>query len=179
MTKRQAVYKYWLALLCVIVVAGCTGTGRGLCNIDCCCDTPAGAIPKQAGSKLCQWQHAQVGGAFADQFVLYQSDFEGRSTQLAPSAIERIGRLVHTGSANQNPWLIEPSTDSNLDQARVESVSYHLDSLGAAALDVVVATPAAIGLSGPLAERAVRGFEQNRAGSNTGRSGSSALGRSF
>ena len=142
-------------------VTGCAHR-HGVMGVDCCADIPAGAIPEPAGTKVCNWQTLQVTGAAADQTALYRSDFVGDSTTLSPAAKDRMGRLIHSGCGGNLPWIVEPSGDSDLDLARVESVVSELTLRGASPIDVTLATPAAIGLTGPEAERIAGGLGQNR-----------------
>lgn len=161
-------YSIAIAITCLCMSTGCMK--HGILGVDRCADIPAGAIPEPAGEKLCQWQTVQAAGALADQMVLYQSDFVGESTQLSPGAIERIQQMVHNGSTQQAAWVIEPSSSEPLDESRLRETVFYLENLGAPPIDVVVARPAALGLSGPIAERAVNGIGQNRA-TNTGNAG--------
>src|SRR6056297_3320474 len=99
-------------------IAGCASRG-GIFGVDRCADIPAGAVPEPAGTKVCDWQTAQVSGAIEDQAVLYQSDFIGRTARLSPAALERMSRHTQSNLANVIPWVIEPSGDEALDTARV------------------------------------------------------------
>ncbi|MGB7342890.1 MAG: hypothetical protein WBD20_01640 [Pirellulaceae bacterium] len=164
---NQNKYLASIAIACLCLSTGCMKCG--ILGVDRCADIPSGAIPEPAGSKLCQWQTAQATGAFADQLVLCQSDFLHNSTQLSPAATERVERLVHNGSAQQTVWTIEPSDSVQLDESRLREFVYYLDNLGAPPIDVVVARPAALGLTGPVAERAVSSLGGGARGtSNTG-----------
>ncbi|WP_236623824.1 hypothetical protein [Rhodopirellula baltica] len=136
---------------------GCTSRG-GILGVDRCADIPAGAIPEPAGSKVCNWQTAQVTGAVADQTVLYNADFIGTSAELSPGATERMARNANSGLAVTQPSLIEPSGNHELDAARVNAVVGQLASFGITSPVVEVATPAALGLRGPQAERVASGF---------------------
>ncbi|QDV45856.1 hypothetical protein Enr13x_57590 [Stieleria neptunia] len=144
-----------------LAASGCASRG-GILGVDCCADVPAGAVPQQAGAKLCDWQTAQVGGAVADQTMLYRSDFIGTSTTLSPGAIERMARNANSGLAGMQPAMIEPSGDASLDAARVNSVNRQLVSFGVTAPTTEIATPAALGMRGPLAERVASGFGGTR-----------------
>lgn len=165
-------YSIAIVITSLCLSAGCSQ--YGILGVDRCADIPAGAIPEPAGTKLCQWQTAQATGAFADQQVLYQSDFVGKSTQLSPGAIERIQRLVQSGSTQQTAWVIEPSSSEPLDESRMRDFVFYLDNLGAPPIDVVVARPAALGLSGPMAEQTARGLGQNRGTSSIGNPGNTS-----
>jgi hypothetical protein len=138
-------------------IAGCANRG-GFLGVDYCADVPAGAVPEIAGTKVCNWQTEQIAGAIADQAVLYQADFLGSSDQLSPAALDRISRHAQSNLANVLPWVIEPSGDSTLDTARVASTINALSVRGVPPTDVQIATPAALGLTGPQAERVARGF---------------------
>ena len=164
-----------IILFTVIFTSGCKHHG-GILGVDRCADIPAGAIPEPAGTKICNWQTAQVANAYVDLVTLYRSDFVGDSTKLAPAAIERINRqLFPEGStAAQTPWIVEPSGDHALDAARVEAVSNFLAERGSTTVDVVLGTPPAIGLSGPFAEQAAGGLLRGNNGA--GRSNVNSFG---
>ena len=155
---------------------GCASRG-GVLGVDCCADVPAGAIPEAAGAKVCAWQISQVTSAIADQTVLYQADFIGKTEVLSPGAVERMARNANSGLAKR-PAFIEPSGDTSLDAARVNSVSIQLASLGIGSPIVELATPAALGLRGPQAERVARisGSFGNSSSSRTGAPTSQASG---
>ena len=141
-----------LLLACLFLVTGCASRG-GIFGVDRCADIPAGAIPEPAGNKICNWQTVQVSNAFADQLVLYRSDFVGDTVQLSPAAERRMSRLANAGSASDLTWVIEPSENAELDQARLQSAVDRLTQFGVSPVDVSIAVPAAIGLVGPQAER--------------------------
>jgi len=149
-----------------LTLSGCASRG-GILGVDCCADIPAGAVPEPAGSKVCDWQTAQVTGAVADQTVFYQADFIGPSAELSPGAIERMTRNANSGLAAVQPAFIEPSGDVSVDSERVNAVAARLASFGVSAPIVEVATPAALGLRGPQAERVAGGFGNIR-NSNSG-----------
>ena len=174
--SKQTIWSISALLSVVLFVAGCASQ-NGILGVDTCADISPGAIPEPAGNKLCNLEVAQVGGAFADQLVFYQSDFVGKTAKLSPAAAERISRITNMGSSDQLVWVIESSNDADLDQFRRQSVTNQLTSLGAQPLDVVVGIPTAIGLSGPQLERIATGLgsrnsSRNRnSNSNNNRSG--------
>lgn len=167
-----------------LTAVGCASRG-GVLGVDCCADIPAGAIPEAAGAKLCDWQTAHVTGASADQTVLYQADFIGRTGTLSPGAIDRMARNAQSGLAITQRSFIEPTGDAALDAARVNAVIVQLASFGVTSPIVEVATPAALGLRGPRAERVAGGFGSNLNSSSGARapisrpSGSGGLGGNF
>ncbi|MEO1526350.1 MAG: hypothetical protein AAFX06_13000 [Planctomycetota bacterium] len=148
------------SLGCLCLLTGCASRG-GIFGVDCCADIPAGAIPEPAGNKVCNWQTAQVANAFADQLVLYRSDFVGDTAELSPGAERRMSRMANAGSASDLTWVVEPSGSIEMDQARVQAAVDQLTQLGVVPVDVSVAVPAAIGLRGPQAERLGVGLGQN------------------
>ena len=147
-----------LGTLCTL--AGCANT-RGVLDVDRCADIPAGSIPEPAGTKLCEWQTAQITNALADQTVLYQCDFIGGKSTLSPAAMERIRRHANSGLAEDASWVVEPSSDATLDQARIQRVELFFDELGISNSDISIALPPAIGLSRNFAERAASGSVRN------------------
>lgn len=142
-----------LATMSLALAFGCAKNGDLLC-VDRCADIPSGAIPEPPGTKVCRWQTEQVESAIADQTVLYLADFVAASAELSPGALERMSRHAQSGLASTLPWIVQPSTDSDLDAARVARVMNELSLRGVNAVDVQVATPAALGLEGPFAEQA-------------------------
>ena len=149
------------ALGCLFLVTGCASRG-GIFGVDRCADIPAGSIPEPAGNKVCNWQTVQVSNAFADQLVLYRSDFVGNTAELSPAAERRMSRLANAGSASDLTWVIEPSGNAETDQTRVQAAVDRLTQLGVAPVDVSISVPAALGLPGLQAERLGVGFGQNR-----------------
>ncbi|MEL6110195.1 MAG: hypothetical protein AAFU85_29630 [Planctomycetota bacterium] len=150
-----------LAVLgCLFLVSGCASRG-GIFGVDRCADIPAGAIPEAAGNKVCNWQTVQVSNAFADQLVLYRSDFVGDTAELSPGATRRMSRMANAGSASDLTWVIEPSGSDEMDQARVQAAVDQLTQLGVAPVDVSIAVPAALGLRGQQAERLGIGIGRN------------------
>ena len=150
------------------LMAGCASRG-GILGVDCCADVPAGAIPEPAGTKVCNWQTEQVRSAIADQTVLYQADFVARTESLSPAAFDRMSRHAQSNLANIQPWVIQPSGDEGLDARRVAVVTEELSRQGITPIQVQLATPPALGLSGPQAERVAGGFGNIRnSGTGTG-----------
>jgi len=132
--------------------SGCANK-KGILGVDRFAEICPGAIPPPPGTKVCQWQTAQVNNALTDQNVLYQADFVGRSTELSPAALERLSRHAESSLASTLPWIIEPSGDDELDAGRLESVAGELAIRGVPSPEIQIALPAALGLSGPQAER--------------------------
>lgn len=141
----------------MLLAFGCASHG-GFSGIDKCADIPAGAIPEPAGAKVCDWQTAQVLSAAADQTVLYRADFIGPTVELSPAASERLARHAASGLAELQPWVVEPSGDNERDARRVSHVTDRLAALGVTEARVVVAIPAAIGVSGQQMMRATNGL---------------------
>lgn len=148
------------------LTVGCASRG-GILGVDRCADVPAGAIPEPPGTKVCNWQTAQVRSAIADQTVLYQADFVARTESLSPAALDRMSRHAQSDLANVQPWVIEPSGDEGLDARRMAMVNEELSQRGITPTEVQLATPAALGLRGSLAERVARGVG-SIGNSNTG-----------
>ena len=149
--------RHWtLALSCLAssLLGGCANK-HGILGVDRCADIPCGAIPEPAGTKVCQWQTVQVSNALIDQGTFHLSDFVGRTPQLSPAAMERLARTTSSGLAASLEWIIEPSGDLAVDEARVASVidALHSAGLPVAGEQVRIAYPAALGLSGAQAER--------------------------
>ncbi len=152
-----------IAGMCIL--GGCASRG-GILGVDCCADVPAGAIPEPAGTKVCNWQSQQVGSAIADQTVLYQADFVASTASLSPAAVQRLSRHAQSNLANVQPWVIEPSGNESLDSQRVAMTVEELSRRGITPVDVQIATPAALGLRGPEAERVAGGFGNNGNGNS-------------
>ncbi|MEE2938556.1 MAG: hypothetical protein VYA84_21425 [Planctomycetota bacterium] len=170
-----------IVLLVCVLPLGCS-QHRGVLGHDCCADIPAGAIPAPAGSKICDWQTEQVTAAAADQTVLYQADFVDRSATLSPAALKRLSRQAQTDLAVARAWVIEPSGQATLDTARVEAVSRELAIRGVESPLIQIAIPAALGLTGPQAERVAGSLGSARnsnSGSNAPISRPSGFGNGF
>lgn len=175
---------YLLTLLCCgcFGLVGCASRG-GILGVDCCSDIPAGAVPEPAGTKVCNIQQSQVAAASLDQNVLYRADFVGKTTELAPTALERLARQNATGNLGLETLIVEPSGDEDLDQRRVEAVGNTLAEVGLANVHLKLAIPAALGLSGPVAEgslsagRSSQGIRSGLRGSGFG--GVNVFGGSF
>lgn len=150
-----------LVLCACIGMSGCASRG-GILGVDCCSDIPAGAVPEPAGTKVCHFQQSQVEAASLDQNVLYRADFVGQTTELAPAALDRLARRHATGALGMETLLVEPCGDENLDQRRVEAVGNKLAELGIANVDLKVAIPTALGLSGPIAEGSLSGSRSSQ-----------------
>ncbi len=190
MNKPRMPRRFSLVMIVAFTLSGCAHH-EGVLGVDRCADIPAGAVPETAGAKICNWETMQVSSALADQSVMYRSDFVGATADLSPAALERIGRLAHSGSSHGIQWFVEPSDEEELDIARVESVTHELSKRGVSSIDVSIATPAAVGLSGPQAERIASGLGQNRNAQSNSRArtssnfgargfrGSGGLGRAF
>lgn len=172
---HQAVAAWMLSTL---LSTGCASKG-GICGVDCCADIPSGAIPQPAGTKVCEWQTAQVNSALNDQFVLYHADFVGDGVKLSPAAIARLARNTAGGFGNDRPYVIEPSADSSIDAARVGAVAEELASMGIANANIEIATPAAIGLRGTIAEGVALQIGNNRGGSNSSQNNRSGQSGNF
>lgn len=154
-----------------LLFSGCAGRGF-LSKVDCCAAFPKGFVPELPGTKICNWQRAQVENAEADMRVLYQSDFEGNSDRLSPAAQERLWRQTTVNSVSDGVWVVEPSFQPDLDNARVASVTQSLNEMGSYAA-VQLGIPAALGLEGPFAERATASIAQGNTRNGRGTVGNS------
>lgn len=152
-------------VLATCLLSGCASRG-GILGVDRCADIPAGAVPRPAGEKVCAWQKAQVANAVADQTVFYQGDFIEKTDAISPAAIERMARNASNGLAAGQASIIESSGDQTLDTARVNSVRLQWASLGIEPPMVEIATPAALGMDGTIAETVARNNANPGGGSN-------------
>ena len=157
--KHSLFGQFVLLGLCLILpwsTTGCRSCGcGGLFGIDDCADIQEGAVPALAGSKICDWQTAQVSKALLDQTTLYLSDFVDTTSELSPGAANKLNQSVHSGLESQ-PWIVQPSGDRQLDESRVAKVTELLEWMGVSDPVVMLNIPQAIPLPGPLAESAAR-----------------------
>jgi hypothetical protein len=137
-------------------LAGCASQG-GILGVDCRSDIAAGVVPEPPGTKVCNYQQSQVAAASLDQNVLYRADFVGTTSELAPTALARLARQHATGRLGSETLVVEPSGDRGLDQRRLQAVGSKLAELGIANVPVELAIPAALGLSGSVAEGSLSG----------------------
>lgn len=161
MTLNNRIGRFGLTAALMLAAAGCANKG-GIFGVDRYADVPPGAIPEEAGAKLHAWRSRQISNAAADLFALYVSDFVGDTAELSPAARERIGRLVQSNSAQNLSWIVEPSGNPAIDQARVDALVAEVGDRGVTSIDVSIATPPALGLSGPQAEQVAGGAGLNR-----------------
>ncbi|MDB4679060.1 hypothetical protein OAE79_01855 [Rhodopirellula sp.] len=161
----------WLTILLFTMAGplGCASRG-GIFGIDHHADITAGAIPEPAGTKMFQIQQSQVEAAEQDQNVLYLADFIGKTSQLAPMTLDRLARRNAAKSLSLNMLTIEPSGDADLDQKRLLTVRAKLAEFGMTDVDTELAIPAALGLSGTVAESSLLGGRRSQ-GSGRGRAG--------
>jgi hypothetical protein len=152
---------------------GCNGTGR----IPACADIPPGAVPQNSGTYTCQWQAAQAQRAELDDFVIYLNEWSLRTSTLAQCGQAHIARLADRLAGCANPVVIQPSGETELDQARQAAIIELLAMRGVLSPGnrVVIATPEAEGLYGFEAPRIIRGYSQ----SGTYNSGAGGTGSGF
>ena len=148
---------YGISLLFFMCLGGLIGCAQhaGVNGVDCLADVPKGAVPEPVGTKLCQWQNAQIQQAAGDQTTLYRADFIGDSVELSPGAVEKIVRAIRSGTAYAQNWIIEPSNDNYLDSARVNTLVQQLAICGVTNPQVGLGIPTAFGLPAVFAEAAI------------------------
>jgi hypothetical protein len=136
---------------------GCSGTWKCF-DVDRCATIPSGAIPVPAGTHVHAWQDGQVASAAKDRGVFYQNEFLPKSAELSPSGREHVVEAVQQALYNSLPIVVEQSSDSALDGARLQAVHATFASAGVvlAPEQIFVAKPAAHGFDGFRAQQAVR-----------------------
>jgi len=154
-------------LMLLVSSVGCR-CDDGIFGVDKCADVPCGAIPNKPGTRLCEWQHAQVANASIDRGMFYQSDFVNTSDQLGPAAVRRIDTLVQQGEIGGLTLYVEPSGDAQRDAARVVAIASAVSDAGIPTMpeQIQVAYPPAIGLDGFRAQQVAR--TANRSGGQGG-----------
>ena len=169
----------------VLSLAGCgiLGCKNGWqpFNVDRCASIPSGAIPAPAGRHVGLWQRAQVASASADLGVFYQNEFLPKSSSLSPSGEEHVDRLVQQSLINSVPIVVERSSDSERDEARLQSLQTAFANVGIALPpeQICIAKPAARGLDGFRAQQAVRAsLGSGSGGQGGGGQGGAAVGQS-
>lgn len=161
----------------VCVIAGCCANcGTVLC--DGCADISPGSVPPQVGTHVYQWQSAHESLAEADDFVIYQNEWRGESTDLGPFGQRHVSALIPrmTTTSESRPINIEPSGNSELDSDRRSELINMLTGAGVgdAQLWVTVGNGVAEGLYGPEAERLQQSYLGGR--SRGGGSGGGSFG---
>lgn len=165
-------------LMLLVSSVGCR-CDDGIFGVDKCADVPCGAIPNKPGSRLCEWQHAQVANASIDRGMFYQSDFVNTSDRLGPAAVRRIETLVKQGDIGGLNLYVEPSGDAQRDAERVVALASAVSVAGIPTMpdQIQIAYPPAIGLDGFRAQQVARSATRNggqgggRGGGGGGRSG--------
>lgn len=141
-TKQSIVITNLMLFACV---AGCASK-EGVFNVDQHADIPKGSIPEPAGRKLDAIVTQQILSADQDRFALYLCDFVGATSQLSPSAGQRLMRLSESGELGTSEVIVQPSGDETLDANRIKSVQTRLEELGDWNSKVQLAKPPALPL---------------------------------
>ncbi len=158
--------------------SGCH-TGQGICKVDRCANVPCGAIPGKPGSRLCEWQQAQVRSASNDLGVFYQADFIDKSDRLSPAAEQQVARLVQQGAIGTVPLILEPSDDSQRDASRTIMLASAFAAAGSpmSVDQIQIANPPALGLEGYRAQQVARAASRNgNQGGGQGQGGGGGFG---
>ena len=157
------------------LLAGCISAAFfvGCKHAEYCKDIPEGAIPQPVGTYVCQWQHAQMDRAEADDFVIYRYEWLRETDQFSPYGGQHMMRLVGRLQHSPESVIIAPSGDIELDQARVRSAIGLLVAEGVsdAHQRVAIGNPTAEGLYGQEAPRTAQQLFRNRGGGGGGNFG--------
>lgn len=160
------------SLILFACVAGCASK-EGVFNVDQHADIPKGSIPEPAGRKLNAIVNQQILSADTDSFALYISDFVGQTSDLSPSANNRLIRLKANDALETSEIVIEPSGEDTLDSERIASVKLKLEQLGVWDITILLGKPPAL----PLTSSQIGLPNRSQSGiSSGGRSGRSGLG---
>ncbi len=131
-----------------------------------CADVPNGAVPRPAGAYTCQWQRAQMQAAEADDYVIYNHGWRGRTAVLSPSGERQLKELSRRMLVEPGIVVIAPPPDTldseeaaALVEQRREVVVQRLASAGVEEADELVR------IGDPLAEP-LYGEEAARLGTN-------------
>lgn len=149
----------WLSLLAAgsLFCGWCAGCKQGpgpLCP-DKCADIPSGAMPRPAGTYVCQWQHAQMDRAEKEEFVIHQYEwFQGGRT-LGPDGRRHLATMTLRLAHEPYPVVISASDDPDKDEMRRQTIveALAMDGVSDADQRVLIAKPEAEGLYGPEAVR--------------------------
>lgn len=126
MFSTQRWKRYYSAILVVMLLSSSLSCCRDGLWGDPCADIPPGAIPAPAGTYNCDWQHDQASRADRDFFVFYQYEWQGDSEKLSPFGDRHLARLVGRVPKTPLPIIVEPSSNTKLDERRVVSLRHTL-----------------------------------------------------
>jgi hypothetical protein len=142
-------------------------------------DIPAGAQPQPVGSSVRDHFGRQAAKAEQDDFVVYNYEWDGESTRLTRNGARRFGSVAPRLASEPFDFIIEPSADERLDDARRRALVTLVARQGIPNADdrVVVAYPSAEGLFGDEAPRIYDGVIQ-RSDSAGGGAGGRTVSRS-
>jgi len=131
-----------------------------------CNDIVPGAIPQPSGTYVCQWTHAQKTRADQDQFVIYQYEWSADATKLTPSGQRHVAQIAQGLCQAPFPVVIEPSSDSRVDESRRIAVLEAIASSGNPVTPdrVILGRPEAEGLYGQEAPGIARGMFSTQTG---------------
>jgi hypothetical protein len=95
-----------IATLPLAALLAATGCRNAPVRNDCapCADIPHGALPQPAGTYLCQWQRAQMDLAEEDDFVVYEAEWRGLTTDLGPYGQQHLAAIAQR--LPQTPFLV-------------------------------------------------------------------------
>lgn len=166
----------WTILVCacsaLLMLSGCCPhCGRLFC--DSCADITPGAIPPPPGSHTCAWQTTQAAMAERDDFVIYQYEWVGETTEPSPFGLRHLAGLVPRLQTQPCQVVIQPSENQVLDADRRIALVGLLAAQGLPDADaqVVIGYPMAEGLNGQEAPRLSQGYL--RGGARSGGLGNS------
>lgn len=162
--------RQWLALLgsaTLLAMPACHGAGFAGSD---CRDIPKGALPRPAGTYVCQWTDAETSRAAADNFVIYQ--YEWIDAKLGPFGQRHIPRIAQQLPLVPCPVVVEPSGDAKLDQQRRQAVFEALSKYADISDDrIILGNSEALGLPGYEAQRdglnVIAGRQSSTSGSGT------------
>jgi hypothetical protein len=126
---RNNSWLHWICLALLVSVPACAANHNGTNSCVGCNDIPEGAIPRPVGTYVCQWTHAEMQRAAADNFVVYQ--YEWTEARPSPFGTRHLAELAKCLAASPHPIIVEPSGNAELDEKRRLAVVDALASCGA------------------------------------------------
>lgn len=93
-------------------------------------EIPAGAVPRPAGTHVCEWVLAHRLRAEEDALVIYQYEWLADRAELGPFGVAHVGRIAERLAEVPYPIVVEPSDEPALDEARRQVVLERLAAAG-------------------------------------------------
>jgi hypothetical protein len=174
--NRRLLLKQLLSACALSTLVGCQN-GEGFLHRKCGDEFPHGAIPQPVGTYACRWQQAQMIRAEQDDFVVYEKEWGGTSSQLTAGGLDQAHKMARRLIEQPYTVVIEPHANAGLNEARRTTLVQFLMEAQVQNPEerVVIGMPAAEGMFGQQAPLVTRGYFIG-GGQSSGQSGNSGAG---